>query len=188
MKIRFGLVVAGLAVILVVLICSAPASAQGFALRVNAGAASTYTDKAGNSWQADKFYAKGNGFGFVGGDTVDRGTDVKIEGTEDPRVYQTEHYAMDSFVAEVPNGKYTVRLHFAETYDDITFDGPRVFDVKMQGAEVVKDLDISKAAGGLKKAVVKEAKGVEVSDGILKIQFVSKQQNPAINGIEILAE
>ena len=72
---------------------------------------------------------------------------------------------MDSFVAEVPNGKYTVRLHFAETYDDITFDGPRVFDVKVQGADVAKDFDISKAAGGLKKAFVKEAKGVEVSDG-----------------------
>jgi hypothetical protein len=58
----------------------------------------------------------------------------------------------------------------------------------VQGVEVAKDLDISKAAGGLKKAFVKEAKGVEVTDGILKIQFVSKQQNPAINGIEILGE
>jgi hypothetical protein len=94
---------------------------------------------------------------------------------------------MDSFVAEVPNGKYTVRLHFAETYDDITFDGPRVFDVKVQGAETVKDLDIAKTVG-LKKVLVKEVKGVEVSDGILKIQFVSKQQNPEINGIEILGE
>ena len=47
--------------ILVVLICSAPASAQGFALRVNAGATSAYTDKAGNAWQADKSYNKGNG-------------------------------------------------------------------------------------------------------------------------------
>ncbi len=188
MNTRFRFLVTALIAILILLVCSAPASAQGFVLRVDAGATTQYTDKGGNSWQADKSYSKGNGFGFVGGDTVDRGADVKIEGTEDPRIYQTEHYAMDSFVAEVPNGKYTVRLHFAETYDDITFDGPRVFDVKVQGVDAAKDLDISKAAGGLKKAFIKEAKGVEVTDGSLKIQFVSKQQNPAINGIEILAE
>jgi len=188
MSMRFGFLFTALIVVVVVLTGSVPASAQGFALRVNAGATSAYTDKAANSWQPDKYYTKGNGYGFVGGDTVDRGTDVRIEGTEDARIYQTERYAMDSFVAEVPNGKYTVRLHFAETYDDITFDGPRVFDVKVQGVEVAKDLDISKAAGGLKKASVKEVKGVEVTDGVLKIQFVSKQQNPAVNGIEILGE
>ncbi|RPI23514.1 MAG: hypothetical protein EHM61_19570 [Acidobacteria bacterium] len=172
----------------VLLVLSSPAFAGSLDVRVNAGASAPYTDKAGNTWQADKAYTKGNGFGFVGGDTVDRGSDVKIEGTADPRIYQTEHYAMDSFVAEVPNGTYTVRLHFAETYEDITFDGPRVFDVKIQGAEAVKDLDIAKAAGALKKAFVQETKGVQVSDGLLKIQFVSKQQNPAINGVEIVSE
>jgi len=187
MKTRFGILPTAVVLVLIGLICTAPVSAQSFALRVNAGATNPYTDKAGHAWQPDKSYAQGNGFGFVGGDTVDRGSDVKIEGTEDPAIYQTERYMMDSFVAEVPNGKYTVRLHFAETYDDITFDGPRVFDVKVQGAEAVKDLDIAKAVG-LKKALVKEVKSVEVSDGILKIQFVSRQQNPAINGIEILGE
>ncbi|HYK92331.1 MAG TPA: malectin [Acidobacteriota bacterium] len=164
-------------------------SAQGkFVLRVNAGDAASYTDKAGNVWKGDKDYKKGGGYGFVGGDTVDRGSSMKIEGTNDPKIYQTERYSMDKFVAEVPNGKYTVRLHFAETYDGIDTDGPRVFDVQIQNQNVLKDLDVSKAAGKVQKALVKEFKGISVTNGILDITFVAKQQNPEINGIEILAE
>lgn len=164
------------------------ALAQGYVLRVNAGASAAYTDKAGNIWQPDKWYTKGSGYGFVGGDTTDRGESTKIEGATNPRIYQTEHYGMDNFVAEVPTGKYTVRLHFAETYEDIATDGPRVFGVKIQGNEVINDFDPSKAAGALFKPVVKEFKDVAVTDGILKIDFLYKNQNPEVNGIEIVAE
>jgi hypothetical protein len=164
--------------------------AQGskFALRVDAGNFSAYTDKAGNVWQGEKEYVKGKGFGFVGGDYVDRGGDLKIEGTPDPKIYQTEHYSMTAFVAEVPNGQYTVRLHYAETFEDIDQVGPRVFDVSIQKKVVHSDLNVQKAAGGLQKALVQEFKGIEVADGILEIAFVAKEQNPEINGLEILAE
>jgi len=164
-----------------------PAAAK-LALRVNAGATEAYTDKAGNVWQPEKAYQKGGGFGFVEGLTVDRGADVKIADTNDPRIFQTEHYSMTGFVAEVPNGKYTVRLHFAETYPEIATDGPRVFDVTIQGKSVLPGLDVSKAAGAVQKALVKEFKGIEVADGTLKIEFAAKQQNSEINGIEIIAE
>jgi hypothetical protein len=164
-----------------------PAAAK-LALRVNAGATEAYTDKAGNVWQPEKAYQKGGGFGFVEGLTVDRGADVKIADTNDPRIYQTEHYSMTGFVAEVPNGKYTVRLHFAETYPEIATDGPRVFDVTIQGKSVLPGLDVSKAAGAVQKPLVKEFKGIEVADGTLKIEFAAKQQNSEINGIEVLAE
>ena len=180
----FRTILALLALVLLVVI---PASAQKFALRVNAGAGADHTDKAGNVWKADKSYVKGGGYGFIGGDTVERG-DIPIDGTADPKIYQTEHYSMDAFVAEVPDGTYTVRLHFAETYDGIDGDGPRVFDVKVQGSVLLSDLNVQKSAGGSQKAIVKEFKGVAVKDGVLRVEFVSKQQNPEINGIEILAE
>ncbi len=184
---RFLTVSATLA--LVFMIVLGVAFAQGkFVLRMNAGDAAAYTDKAGNVWKGDKDYKKGGGYGFVGGDTIDRGSSMKIEGTNDPKIYQTERYSMDKFIAEVPNGKYTVRLHFAETYDGIDTDGPRVFDVKIQNQDVLKDFDVSKAAGKVQKAVIKEYKGIGVTNGILDITFVAKQQNPEINGIEILAE
>jgi endoglucanase len=183
--------IAGLAVpvmMLAVVLGTTYAQGQKFILRVIAGNSSTYKDKAGNEWKADKSYIKGNGFGFVGGDTVDRGDSVTIGGTEDPKIYQTEHYAMDRFVAEVPNGTYAVRLHFAETYEDIASDGPRVFDVKIQGQTVLSGFDVAKTAGGVQKALVKEFKGIQVSDGIIDISFVANQQNPEINGIEIIGE
>ncbi len=163
-------------------------AADKFTLRVNAGSSEAYKDKAGQVWQADKEYKKGGGFGFLGGGNVDRGTELKIAGTEHPRLYQTERYGMEGFKAEVPNGKYTVRLHFAETYEDIANDGPRVFDVKLQGQLVLKDFDVQKTAGAVQKAVVKEFKGIEVKDGLLALEFIQKQQSPEINGLEILAE
>ena len=44
-----------------------------------------------------------------------------------------------------------------------------------------------KAAGGANKPVIKEFKGVAVTDK-LAIDFETNEQNPEINGIEILAE
>jgi len=172
---------------IIILLYAALAGAAGFALRVNAGDTASYTDKAGNTWSPDRAYTKGSGYGFLGGDTVDRG-EIPISGTDDPKIYRTEHYSMDAFVAEVPNGNYTVRLHFAETYDGIDSDSPRVFDVKIQGKDALTGFDIQKTAGGSQKAIVKEFKGNAVTDGMLKISFVARQQNPAINGIEIIAD
>ena len=48
-------------------------------------------------------------------------------------MYRTEHYDMTSFSENVPNGKYTVKLHFAETYEDITGAGERVFSFNVGG-------------------------------------------------------
>lgn len=163
--------------------------AQGkFVLRVNAGDAAAYTDKAGNAWQGDKLYKKGGKYGFVDGDTIDRGSTMKIEGTNDPKIYQTERYNLSSFIAEVANGKYTVRLHFAETYENIETDGPRVFNVNIQGKPALKDLNVQKEAGTVQKALIKEFKGVEVTNGLLEVKFIALEQNPEINGIEVLAE
>jgi len=196
MKRRCG-IVAALAVLSLVLwgcgMCKpvhrAPGKAAKFALRVSAGATEAYTDKAGNVWQAEKEYQKGGGFGFVVGQIVDRGAETKIEGTADARIYQTEHYLMTAFKAEVPNGKYSARLHFAETNPKISkTPGGRVFNVTIQGKTVLPDFEVLKAAGTGYKALVKEFKGIEVTNGILEVGFVAKVQNPEINGIEILSE
>jgi endoglucanase len=177
-----------LALLATMLVTSAQVRGQAGTVRVNAGAFSPYTDAAGNVWQPDKYYAKGGGYGFIGGETEDRGEDTTITGAKDVRIYQTERYGMSGFVAEVPNGNYTIRLHFAETYSDIAYDGPRVFGVKLQGQAILEDFDVSKAAGGTFKPVVKEFSGIAVTDGTLKLDFVARSQNPEINGIEIIAE
>ena len=174
--------------ILVVLLAPALAAQGSFVLRVNAGATTEYTDKAGQTWRPDRAWEPGGDYGFSGGDIVDRGARLAIAHTEDARIYQTERYQTDRFVAKVPNGTYTVRLHFAETYEDIEFDGPRVFDVTIEGKRVLEMFDVQKTAGARNRAIVQEFTGVAVTDGELVIGFIARQQNAMVNGIEIVGQ
>ena len=156
--------------------------------RVNAGADKEYTDAAGAKWSPDQEFTEGGKYGAIGGKAVRR-TTVKIpEGTKAPEVYLTERYGKMTYRFAVPNGKYTVRLHFAETYDGIKAEGERVFSVKINGQPALTDFDVLKAAGGFAKPIVKEFKGVQVADGKLLIEFAEKTQSPEVNGIEILVE
>ena len=54
---------------------------------------------------------------------------------------------------------FRVRLHFAEP-DDVAA-GQRVFDVKLQGRVVLKDFDVVREAGGVRRALVKTFAHVE---------------------------
>jgi hypothetical protein len=135
-----------------------------------------YTDKAGNVWAAEE--------GFEGGLTIDRDPGLEIENTEDDELYRSEHYSMDSFTRELPNGKYQVKLHFAETFEGIFGPGDRVFSFTVNGQEF-KDFDIWKQAGDTQRAYI-ETVDVDVTDGKLVITFTPGVENPAINGIEII--
>jgi enterochelin esterase-like enzyme len=93
---------------------------------------------------------------------------------------------MDSFSWPVPNGKYVVKLHFAETFEGITGPGERVFSFNVQGREF-KDFDVWVKAGGALKAYV-ETVPVEVTDGKIKVTFTPKVENPQICAIEIIPQ
>jgi hypothetical protein len=152
------------------------ASAAPIAIRIKAGASAPYTDSSGNVWLPDQ--------GFVDGDIVDRDNDVQIANTQDQALYRTERYGMSSFSYKLPNGKYIVKLHFAETYEDITGVGQRVFSFNVAGHEF-KDFDVWAKAGGAKRAYV-ETVSVDITDGKLDITFTTNIQSPEINGIEII--
>lgn len=83
---------------------------------------------------------------------------------------------------------YTVRLHFADLEQKAA--GERVFDVKLQGATVLKNFDIVAAADGPGKAVVREFPAVRIHDA-LSIQLVGKigrsgkTHMPILNAVEI---
>jgi len=152
-----------------------PPDAARKIVRIKAGGSSPVTDSAGNVWLPDQ--------GFEGGDVIER-PDVEIANTKDPVIYRAEHYSMDSFSWPLPNGKYQVKLHFAETFDGITGPGERVFSFKVQDQEF-KDFDVWKKAGGPLRAYV-ETVNVEVNSGKLSIKFTTNVENPQINGIEII--
>jgi hypothetical protein len=93
---------------------------------------------------------------------------------------------MTSFSSKISNGKYLVKLYFAETYEGITGPGQRVFSLNVQGHEL-KDFDIFAKAGGSKRAYI-ETVPVEVTNGEIRIGFTPKVENPAINAIELLPQ
>ena len=109
-----------------------------------------------------------------------------IEGTKDPALFLSEHYAMDFFSCKIPNGKYIAKLYFAETFEGITGPGQRVFSYNVQGHEF-KDFDIWAKAGGPNRAYV-ETVPVEVTNGEFRIVFTSQVENPEINAIEIIPQ
>jgi len=161
--------------------------APKFVLRVNCAATEPYTDKAGSVWLLDQVMEEGKAWGFVDGMTIDRG-DLGITGTDASKIYETERYSMSAYKFKLPNGKYTVRLHFAETYDGVTGDGQRVFSITINEKTVLENFDPYKEAGGFQKPVVKTIKTLTITNGELVIGFTSNIQNPEINGIEILSE
>jgi alpha-N-arabinofuranosidase len=158
---------------------AAPAAAASAAkaVRIKAGKSEPVKDAEGNVWLADQ--------GFEGGETIER-PDIQIANTRSPDLYRAERYSMNSFSWPVPNGKYVVKLHFAETFDGITGPGDRVFSFNVQGREF-KDFDVWVKAGGPLKAYV-ETIPVEVTNGVIKVTFTPKVENPQINAIEIVPQ
>ncbi|HET6252220.1 MAG TPA: malectin domain-containing carbohydrate-binding protein [Tepidisphaeraceae bacterium] len=148
-------------------------------VRIDAGSPTAVRDPRGNTWEAES--------GFDGGQTVDRGP-VAVANTDFPDIYRTERWAMTGWSRHVPNGKYAINLHFAETSEHINDGHPRIFSVIVQGNEL-RDLNVAKEAGGNNKALVKSFH-VTVADGRLSILFQhgKTDDGPEINGIEIVPE
>ncbi|MEK7542611.1 MAG: malectin domain-containing carbohydrate-binding protein [Patescibacteria group bacterium] len=145
------------------------------AILIEAGGIASYTDSQNRVWGADR--------GFVAGNTVDRGP-IAIANTLDDKIYQTERWGMSGYALTVPNGRYTVKLHFAETYTVITGAGQRVFNVTAEGISINR-VDPFAETGGRNIALVKTVT-VDVVDGQLNIAFTPVLEAPEINGIEII--
>jgi hypothetical protein len=154
---------------------SANTAVQAPPVRIKAGYFSSFKDSEGNTWLPDQ--------AFTGGETVER-PDLEIANTKDPMIYRAERYSMTGFSYPVPNGKYTVKLHFCETFEGIAGPGERVFSFNVQGHDF-KDFDVWAKTGGHQRAYI-ETVPVEVTDGKLNVTFTPNVENPEINGIEIL--
>ncbi|GKV50308.1 hypothetical protein SLEP1_g57020 [Rubroshorea leprosula] len=89
---------------------------------------------------------------------------AQVRNTNSPELYQTSRISPGSlryYGLGLENGPYTINLLFAETaFDDRSKQtwkslGRRVFDIYIQGTIVLKDFDISKEAGGVERAIIK---------------------------------
>ncbi len=91
-------------------------------------------------------------------------------------------------IQQVLEGEYTVRLHFAEL-DGTVEPGRRVFDVAINGEEVLRGFDIAAAAGGCFRGVVREFPAN--SDGRIVVELrrsAGAKLGPMIGGIEVVAK
>jgi hypothetical protein len=137
---------------------------------------SDFKDAAGNVWISEQ--------GFEDGVPLERDPRLPVMNTDTPALYWAERYNVSRFKATLPNGRYLVRLHFAEMYPVIQKAGERVFSFNVEGQEF-KNFDIVARAGGSRRAYI-ESVPVEVQDGELTIAFTRKIQHTVINGIEII--
>jgi hypothetical protein len=173
-----------------------------FAMRVNCGG-KAFTDAKGNAWQADQEFKPGS-WGAVGGAVVDRrqfigGLDLSVtRGAFPPAIadlYNTERSSMSSYRFTVPNGYYTVTLHFAETYF-YGVDAPypnsdmsnvkRRFNVSVNSVEVLHHFYMYKEAGYKGFTPITRQFQVEVVNGELTVGFERYEMGPSVCGIEIV--
>jgi hypothetical protein len=137
---------------------------------MNAGG-SPFTAADGTSYQADTLFSGGNTYR----------TTAAIADTTDDTLYQSERYGNFNYNVPVATGTYVVTLKFAEIY----FSAPnmRAFDVLIEGAKVVSNLDVFAQVG--KNTAYDVTVSVAVTDGTLNLTFRSLIDNAKVSAIVI---
>lgn len=80
-------------------------------------------------------------------------------------------------------GNFEVVLYFAELYGPTSRVGGRVFDVSIEGVQVLDDFDVFAEAGAANRAIARTFS--TVSNGMLDISFNHVVENPDVMAIEV---
>ncbi|MCU4926956.1 malectin domain-containing carbohydrate-binding protein [Halobacteria archaeon AArc-dxtr1] len=114
-----------------------------------------------------------------------------VENTGYDDLYRTEQWGDDiGFEIPVDAGVYNVTLHWAETWHGEDGgsgeggEGSRVFDVTINGEEVLSEFDPYAEAGGALTAVTRTFT-VQATDEWITIETESHEDSTMFNGIEI---
>lgn len=119
--------------------------------------------------------------GHSGGRTVNHPELTITNGPANP-VYQSCRFALDHYQLKIPNGTYQVTLKFAEIHYQQA--NKRVFDLTLQSHKVASALDVYAEVGFAKPYDLVIDK-VEVTEGVLNIEFDALIEFPFIAGIVI---
>jgi len=145
-----------------------------------------YRDHLGEVWMPDNY--------FHGGRRSTR-QPQQIQGTPDAALYIAQRFGHFSYSIPVAeNGRYTVKLHFAEIWFTAPAStggvGSRVFDVYCNGTTLLKDFDILKESGGIgSRPVIKVFHNVLPSpQGKLNLTFVPIHNYALVTAIEVSEE
>jgi beta-galactosidase len=147
---------------------------------VNAGAHYAHIDQAHVYWEPDRPYQTGS-WGYAGGNGSR--THHRIFATNEDPLYQASREGVDRYQFDVPDGTYEVTLGFAEGKRDARA-GERIFSVRVNGQDVVRDLDLAAEYGAY--TAVRRSVPVEASGGNgIRIEFTAKAGQPTIAAIMI---
>lgn len=133
---------------------------------------------------------------YLGGGTYFSSASVDTSGVTNPApeaVYQNSRYGNFTYTIPTfnPNAAYQVRLHFNEPYWGTILSGnnggagSRVFNVSVNGTQVLNNFDVYQTAGGANKAVVEQFNTTSDSVGFITIHFDTVADNALVSGIEI---
>ena len=87
---------------------------------------------------------------------------------------------------ETEDGRYVVNMVFLEP--ESIDRGERLFDVTLQGQQVEAAFDIVRAAGGIRRSVIKSYEATS-RDGKIVIELTPKTSRPAVlSGVELIAK
>jgi beta-glucanase (GH16 family) len=125
---------------------------------------------------------------FSGGHTINHANTINLSGVTNPApmaVYQTARVATSTYTIPgfAAGSSHTVRLHFAETF--WTAANSRLFNVSINGTQVLTNFDIFATAGAQNKAVIEQFTANANSSGQYVITFTSVKDLSLISGIEI---
>jgi len=110
------------------------------------------------------------------------GYPVHINGTDNQAMYNVERFGVFNYKIPVPNGQYTVRLHFTELFHNSV--GKRVFNVDIEGARVLNNFDILTQVA--KFTALQKAYIANVNDGELNINLTKTVDNAQLVAIEVV--
>jgi beta-galactosidase len=149
-------------------------------VRIKAGDISGYVSRDGRRYGSDTYFTGGRGQGIDAPDAP-AGRRAQIVAA-DERLYDSFREGDFSYRIPVPPGRYRVTLSF----DEPRANGPeeRVFDVDVNGAAALKDVDVFAAAGGKLKGVERSF-DVTIDAQDLLIAFRSKMSEAIVSALSI---
>ncbi|MEK9592221.1 MAG: malectin domain-containing carbohydrate-binding protein, partial [Gammaproteobacteria bacterium] len=114
-----------------------------------------------------------------------RGRIDQIFGSNDPAIYQSYVEGPISVGRSVPEGSYSLTLHFAEPDDDVKA-GDRVFAVAVEETQLQDALDVVLFRDGrARSALTVTLPNIEVTDGALDVRLVPVKGQPILGALEI---
>lgn len=173
-------------------------AARNTLYRLDVGDNASFPPPAG--WSSDAPYlTPANAISETGANSP-----AAIANTDNPGIYRTyraklpqgtplENRILSYDLPVTSPGTYDVRLHFAEIYFGVPGGGPassgvgsRIFDIIVEGKNLLQNFDITAAAGDSLTAVVVPLEDIKVTDGNLEIDLRADVDFGAISGIEVL--